>query len=229
MPSKHRPTRCLILSVIGLYLLDQVTKWVIVLNFIPPDDLHAGYVLDRVPVISGSSIMNFDLVRLHNNGVAFGMGNGTEWAPFLFLGVQIVALILLWVLYRRGFFFNKLLQWAWAFITAGVLGNMTDRLTQGFFLPGAEQLSFFENLINGYVVDFLDFSFPWITKLYVPDFSLPFPWLAELEFPWGYHWPSFNVADSCVCIAAGLFLISAFLPHPKAKDAEDKPVTETKA
>ncbi len=38
----------------------------------------------------------------------------------------------------------------------------------------------------GHVVDFLDFQLG------------------------GYHWPSFNVADSCICIAAGLFLLSSF-------------------
>ena len=38
----------------------------------------------------------------------------------------------------------------------------------------------------GHVVDFLDFQFG------------------------SYHWPSFNVADSCICIAAGLFLLSSF-------------------
>lgn len=39
----------------------------------------------------------------------------------------------------------------------------------------------------GHVVDFLDFQFG------------------------SYHWPSFNVADSCICVAAGLFLLSSFL------------------
>ena len=39
----------------------------------------------------------------------------------------------------------------------------------------------------GYVVDFLDFQFG------------------------SYHWPAFNVADSCICIAAGLFLMSGFI------------------
>ena len=91
---------------------------------------------------------------------------------------------------------------------AGVLGNMTDRLLQGFYLKGAEALSFFENFANGYVVDFLDFSFPWIQT--------------EM-FPYGYHWPAFNVAHSCVCIAAGLFLIASFMPQPKAEEkAEEK-------
>jgi signal peptidase II len=43
-----------------------------------------------------------------------------------------------------------------------------------------------DRLRLGHVVDFLDFQIG------------------------GYHWPSFNVADSCICIAAGLFLLSSF-------------------
>jgi signal peptidase II len=46
-----------------------------------------------------------------------------------------------------------------------------------------------DRLRLGHVVDFLDFQFG------------------------NYHWPSFNVADSCICIAAGLFLISSFTTH----------------
>lgn len=197
---KQRIPLYLILMVLCLWLLDQVSKWCIVLNY----KLPTPFYLDRTPVVSGNSIMNFDIVRLHNTGVAFGFGNGTAWAPFLFLGVQVVALAALVVMYRRGFFFNRTLKFAWGFIMAGVLGNMTDRLTQGFFLPGAEQLGFVENLINGYVVDFLDFSFPWIVTE---------------TFPGGYHWPSFNVADSCVCIAATLFVIASFMAPPDKKGA----------
>ena len=52
------------------------------------------------------------------------------------------------------------------------------------------------------MVDFLDFSFPWIKT--------------EM-FPMGYHWPSFNVADSCVCIAAALFIISSFFMKSEEK------------
>ncbi len=191
-----RSTLYLILLIVLLYILDQASKWYIVLHY----DLPTPFYLDHTPVITGSSILNFNILRIHNTGVAFGLGNGTSWAPFLFLGVQVVALIALTILYRRNFFFNRTLKIAWACIMAGVLGNMTDRLLQGFFLPGAENQSFFTNLISGYVVDFLDFSFPWI---------------ATESFPNGYHWPSFNVADSCVCIAAALFLIASFMAPPR--------------
>jgi signal peptidase II len=30
----------------------------------------------------------------------------------------------------------------------------------------------------------------------------------------GYHWPDFNVADSCICIGACLLLIEIFRPQP---------------
>ena len=43
-----------------------------------------------------------------------------------------------------------------------------------------------DRIWHGYVVDFLDF--------YIKN----------------YHWPSFNIADSCICISAGLLFISAF-------------------
>jgi len=202
-----KQTRCriplkLILLIACLYVLDQVTKWLVVLNYELP-----LYRVDHTPVISGNGLIGFDIVRVHNTGVAFGAGNGTAWAPFVFLGVQVVALVALVILYRRGFFFNRPLRLAWACIMTGVLGNMTDRLVQGFFLPGAEHLSFFENLTNGYVVDFLDFYFPWIPS--------------EI-FPEGYHWPAFNVADSCVCIAAAVFLLVAFFADRRPAEAPDK-------
>lgn len=44
-----------------------------------------------------------------------------------------------------------------------------------------------DRLLHGYVVDFLDVILPWYG-----------------------HWPAFNVADSCICVAACLFLISGF-------------------
>lgn len=196
---KNKLTVFLVILIMVLYALDQASKWYIVLNF--PYDWTTDICLRIDRVIADSAVMDFNIVRVHNTGVAFGTGNGTAWAPFLFLGVQVAALVWLFCLYRKGFFSTTVLKFAWALITVGVLGNMTDRLVQGFFRPGAEALGFFQNLVNGYVVDFLDFSFPWLGH---------------------YHWPSFNVADSCVCVAAALFLISCFtMPHEE-KDKKDK-------
>jgi len=51
-----------------------------------------------------------------------------------------------------------------------------------------------DRILRAHVVDFLDFQFG------------------------SYHWPAFNVADSCICIAAGLFLIGSFqTPHASGK------------
>lgn len=202
--TKTRPSLTLLLTVLLLYALDQATKWSIVCCFNPP---QWGLFLDSVPVVDDCSWIGFSIVRVHNQGVAFGFGNGTAWAPFVFFGVQVLALVLLVVLLRRGFFNTRLLRAAWALIMTGVLGNMTDRLLQGFFLPGAEKLSFVQNLTNGYVVDFLDVWFPWITSE---------------NWPGGYHWPAFNVADACVCVSALLFLIASFMPEKKAP-AEAQP------
>ncbi len=199
----------LALCVLGLYLLDQVTKWYIVFHFTPPHEL-SNMVTDRVPVLVDNGLVHFDIIRIHNTGVAFGMANGEAWAPFVFFGVQVLALVGLCLLFRRGFFNTRLLKAAWVFVMAGVLGNMTDRLLQGFFIHGADCMSFWEKLTSGYVVDFLDFSFPW---------------LVTEDFPLGYHWPSFNVADSCVCIATGLFIISAFFfeTDSTAESSTDSP------
>ena len=50
-----------------------------------------------------------------------------------------------------------------------------------------------DRLVHGYVVDFIDVILPWYG-----------------------HWPSFNIADSCICIAAGLFILEGFLPRGNA-------------
>lgn len=178
----------LLFLIIGLYILDQVTKFLIVFNFRPPLIEISGkgmkWIWDVVPVIDGY----FNIVRVHNTGVAFGFGNGTEWAKYVFLAIPIIAIVALIWGYRKHFFSTLWLKIAWAFLFAGILGNLTDRLTQGFFLSISDKLSFWQCVMAGYVVDFLDVTIPFVN----------------------YRWPSFNVADSCICIAAGIFFICSF-------------------
>lgn len=57
--------------------------------------------------------------------------------------------------------------------------------------------NFTDRLLHGYVVDFLSFD------LHIPPFANP--------------WPSFNVADSCVVIAACLLAIASFTEAPPAE------------
>jgi signal peptidase II len=53
-----------------------------------------------------------------------------------------------------------------------------------------------DRILHGYAIDFLDVILPWYG-----------------------HWPAFNVADSCICIAAVLFLISGFTGSEPEKPA----------
>ena len=51
-----------------------------------------------------------------------------------------------------------------------------------------------DRIIHGHVIDFLDFILPVYGR-----------------------WPAFNVADSCICVAAGLFILASFLDSKRKK------------
>jgi signal peptidase II len=146
--------KLLLFITLPLYLLDQVTKW-IVLRFISTDEF--------VPVIPDF----FYLVQVHNTGAAFGMLKDNN---LFFMLLASAALILVAVFARRGAFADAPSRLGAALLVSGVLGNLTDRI------------------LHGYVIDFLD-----------------------VVLPWYGHWPAFNVADSAICGAATLFLISGFV------------------
>lgn len=191
-----------------LIILDQITKWYIVLNYKQPFVVQDGvkYVLpanmqDQTVVVDGF----FNIIRVHNQGVAFGFGNGTSWAPIVFLIVPFVALTVVNILWRKGVFVG-IAKWSAPLLVAGVIGNLIDRLFQGFFLKGYEGEGFWGRLSQGYVVDFLDFTIPVIN----------------------YRWPSFNVADSCICIAATLLFLSAFR-QPDMAEGKEKASDDTTA
>jgi len=151
--------RLLLLLTLPLYILDQITKFLVLAN-IPT---HV-----TIEVIPGF----FNLVQVHNTGAAFGMMKDNN---AFFIGLASVALVAVAVMARRGCFLDAPSRIGAALLASGIVGNLTDRL------------------LHGYVVDFLDVILPWYG-----------------------HWPAFNVADSCICVAAFLFLISGFLsPKPE--------------
>lgn len=51
-----------------------------------------------------------------------------------------------------------------------------------------------DRILHGHVLDFLDFILPVYGR-----------------------WPAFNVADSCICIAAGLFVLGSFMDGKRRK------------
>ena len=162
-----------------LYVLDQWSKWLIVSNF--PNPYIPGNPSRTIEAIPGF----FNIVRVHNTGMAWGLLNGNPYANYFFGTIALVALTVIVVLWRKDAFPTRVSQTAAALLVSGILGNLTDRI-----LPG-----------RGYVVDFLDF---YIGK---------------------HHWPSFNVADSCICIAAALLFYSAF----KQPVEDAAPATETES
>lgn len=181
---------------IPLLILDQATKWWIVDSFNAPPNYVAKPGCEEpydpekhheIQVIPGF----FNIVRVHNTGMAFGIGNGTAAAKVIFPVIACFAIGLISWLWRKNAFPNLISKVAVALLLPGILGNLIDRL-----LP-----------CRGYVVDFLDFILPFYDRI-VPRS--------------GGHFPSFNVADSCICVAAGLLIISAFKGEPEeAKETTD--------
>lgn len=189
--------RLLLILTLPLYIIDQITKFWTISTFQPPWYQPGAHI----------TVMEnfFYLVRVHNQGVAFGFGNGTAWAPVVFFIVPLIALALLVIFWRKKAFTHPLSIIAVALLVCGILGNLTDRLVQGFLLEDFKDASFWERLSQGYVVDFIAIKLPYYDKL-VPSSD-------------GW-WPAFNVADSCICIAA-LLLFLGGLREDAAK--EQKP------
>lgn len=105
----------------------------------------------------------FNIVRAHNTGAAFSfLASAAGWQRWFFVGLGIAASVfIVWMLRRHPE--QTLFCLAISLILGGALGNVIDRL------------------LHGYVVDFLDFHWLFLSPL----------------FPGG-HFPAFNVADSAI-------------------------------
>ncbi len=190
--------KLLLVLSLPLYVVDQITKFWTVFKMDPPSlekGTDAIYLIENV----------FHWVRIHNQGVAFGMGNGTSWAPVVFLVVPLIALALLRVFWVKGYLNGLLARIAVALLLTGIFGNLTDRLIQGFLLEAYKDASFWTRLSEGYVVDFALVKLPLYDKI-VPSS--------------GGWWPAFNVADSCICIAACLIFLSGLREDVKEKKSK---------
>ena len=138
-------------------IADQVTKFIIKANL---------SLYESVPVLGDF----FQIIHVQNRGAIWGIfSDKSDWlVQKIITGFSIVALGI--VIY----FFLKLKDecrlelLSLAFISGGAVGNIIDRLVQGF------------------VVDFLDFQII------------------------GYHWPTFNIADSFITVGVFLMVISVW-------------------
>ncbi|MCO4794660.1 MAG: signal peptidase II [Bacteriovoracaceae bacterium] len=159
------------LMIVGIIILDQVTKGVVQHN-IP----YGGHIT----VIPGF----FNFSHVHNPGAAFGMGayGGDGVRLVFFKIIPVLACIWLMVLIWKERARSLLLCTAYSLVLAGAVGNLIDRITLD------------------YVVDFLDF---YIGRS---------------------HFPSFNVADSAISIAAGLLIIDFIQGFRKVGSEKDSDV-----
>ena len=131
----------------------------------------------------------FNLMLIHNDGAAFsflsGAGGWQRWF-FVLLSIAISIAIVVWICRL-----SRQERWtaaALALVLGGAIGNLIDRI------------------LYGYVIDFIDFYYS------SQDGCLPL--FAPLSSA-TCHWPTFNIADSAICVGAfGLLLMSVLIPPP---------------
>lgn len=132
----------------------------------------SSYRLGESTTITGF----FNVVRVHNTGAAFSFLAGAGgWQRWFFTAVGVGASVfIVWML--RSHPGQKLFAFALACILGGALGNVIDRLA------------------HGYVVDMLDFHWPFLAGL----------------FPGG-HFPAFNMADIGISVGAIALILDEIL------------------
>ncbi len=153
------------LIALSIVALDHVAKW------IAQGRLRSGQSVEIIP-----GYLRFSYVE--NSGVAFGLFDGLQsfWKPYILAGMAVVALAVIIAYSVRMPRNRSLLHTALAFTAGGILGN------------------FFDRIIRGYVVDFIEFH------------------IHE-----SFYWPNFNVADSSITAGIALLLLDALI-HPESEE-----------
>ncbi|MDQ3729101.1 MAG: signal peptidase II [Actinomycetota bacterium] len=121
-PSPRASWGRVLLAVVVVVGLDQATK---------------GLVIGSIEIGESREVLPFlDLVRVENDGVAFGFLGGSSRSVVLAITIAALLLVLGWFAFNR----RRPLSWlAVGLLAGGAIGNLIDRLAR-----------------NG-VVDFIDF------------------------------------------------------------------------
>jgi signal peptidase II len=145
-----------IVPALIVVLLDQISKWWIA------DYLEPHQILSVIPGF-------FDLVLVHNRGMAFGIfgRSGPGAALCLLLGAILAAIVVIFFFFYWTKKNQKWLTVGLALILGGAVGNLVDRVR------------------FGYVIDFLDFS--------VKDYHWPAFNLADSAVTIGTLWLLLNL------------------------------------
>ena len=152
-----------LLVVFAIIFVDQYSKFLVV---------------ERLNLFDRLTLTAFlDFTRLHNTGAAFSIfasDSGWQRWPLTLISAGVGTTLIGWLV-RNAAKSPVLLNTAFAMIAGGAIGNLIDRLNQG------------------YVVDFILFHIG------------------------QWHYPAFNVADSCITIGLILFLIETYRSSKQAK------------
>ncbi len=105
------------IAVVIVLILDQGLKYWTTVSI----TLNSG----SVPVIEGV----FSLVNIHNSGAAFGILENARWL-FIILAVVFTALVVFALV--RNIVRQPLGRWSAVLVTAGALGNLIDRIMNGY-------------------------------------------------------------------------------------------------
>ena len=107
----------------GVIALDQFTKYLVVQNIA---------LFEQIPVIPGI----FHLTYTQNTGAAFSSLEGQRWLFALVL--LVFAAFIIWEFPKKRMAFTTLERWLLVSIFAGGIGNMIDRLWQGYVVDMIE-------------------------------------------------------------------------------------------
>ena len=149
--------------------------WAVVL--LVADQITKTLILDNYRLGDSTVITSFfNIVRAHNTGAAFSfLANAGGWQRWLFTGIGAVATVfIVWQL--RAHPGQKLFCFSLASILGGAVGNVVDRL------------------MHGYVVDFLDFHWDFLSGIFH-----------------GGHFPAFNLADMAISVGAVCLILDELL------------------
>ena len=154
------------------------TRWLLLAAaVIALDQLSKAWILRHYALGDSTPVTGFfNIVRAHNTGAAFSFLAGHDgWQRWFFVALALaVSGVIVWLLRRHGE--RRGFALSLSLILGGALGNVIDRL------------------LHGYVVDFLDFHWPFLNALF-----------------YGGHYPAFNVADAAITVGAVLLILIEFL------------------
>lgn len=138
----------------------------------------------------------FDLVYSRNPGGLFGFFGdmAAPWRVALLTVIPLLAVGMIGAVLARGSDVDRPTLTGLGLILGGAVGNLIDRV------------------LRGEVVDFLDVyaGAPRLADWFVERFGTA-------------HWPTFNIADSCIVVGAALLLLGIVRPGRPAPPAPTAP------